>query len=93
MMCAYCSKRRAVHADHVVPRSIVRRQKNTARPVPFHLRGTVPACMTCNTNKMSRCLIPPSWADRLDELNDLGIGIFRVWSGSTQEAAFTGTWK
>lgn len=92
MNCAYCGQP-AVHKDHVVPRSIVRRQKRMQRPVPEHLLGTVPACMTCNVNKLARCLIPASWAHLLDELNDLGIGKFRVWRGGVDEKAYTETWK
>ena|SRR3990167_11217523 len=57
------------------------------------LYETVPACMRCNGNKLTRLLIPPSWTGRLDELNDLGIGIFRVWHGDVRELAFTETWK
>lgn len=29
-------------------------------------------------------LIPPSWADRLEELNALGIGLFAVWDGGAE---------
>lgn len=52
--------------------------------VPEHLLGLEPSCMTCNASKIARLLIPASWADRLDELNALGIGTFRVWDGSVE---------
>lgn len=92
MRCAYCSQR-AIHRDHVVPKSVVRRQLRMQRPVPEHLQGTVGACFQHNILKGTRLLIPESWADRLDELNDLGIGIFRVWHGDVREPAFAETWK
>ena len=52
--------------------------------VPSELLELVAACFDCNYRKGARLLIPKSWTDRLDALNDLGIGIFRVWDGSEQ---------
>lgn len=93
ILCAYCNERPAIHADHVVPASVVRRQKRMQKPVPEHLQGKVKSCGECNWRKLTRLLIPESWEDRLDELNALGIGIFRVWKGDVKEPAYAGTWK
>jgi len=89
--CAYCGAQ-AAHADHVVPRQMRRRAKAAGYNVdsPDNL---VPACGPCDWRKLSRLLIPPSWEDRLDELNALGIGTFRVWRGDTSEPAFSGVWR
>ena len=88
--CEYCGVRRAVNLDHVIPKSLFR-LRFTGRKA--RLRGkvdpiwkdlTVDACFECNTAKAARKLIPPSLAHRLSELNDLGIGTFRVWDGSPE---------
>ena len=91
--CAYCDKNPAIHADHVVPRSVARRQKRMLRPIPDHLLATVPACFDCNMLKGARLLVPPSWADRIDELKAAMPGAWRVWNGDVSEPAFAGTWK
>lgn len=94
--CAYCGAR-GVNADHVIPKQALRRFQRrelargrrrtityfTARGtvVPPEFLTTVPACFNCNIAKGSRLLIPSSWSHRLDELNELGIGVFRVWDG------------
>lgn len=93
MMCAYCERARGIHADHVVPRSIARRQARMLKPFPAHLLVTVRACYSCNILKGARLLVPPSWADRIDELNEAMPGAWRVWSGDVAEDAFTGTHK
>lgn len=81
MKCAYCDDRRAVHQDHVLPKSAYKRLRRRVEDLPEWLFDTVAACFDCNIGKGTRLLIPPSWADRLGELNALGIGIFRVWHG------------
>ena len=48
------------------------------------LMALAPSCFECNMRKGTRLLIPPSWSDRLDELNALGIGTFRVWHGDVE---------
>ena len=87
--CEYCGAR-AVNADHVVPRSVykrlsrgvlARREMTIRKQPPSWLKDTVGACFDCNMAKASRLLIPRSWAHRLEELNSLGIGTFRVWAG------------
>ena len=87
--CAYCGAR-AVNADHVIPKAVLRRwsvgRRTEGRPrLPRDFRHvTVPSCFKCNIAKGTRLLIPESWADRLDELNDLGIGTYRVWRGDAE---------
>jgi hypothetical protein len=100
MKCAYCGGRavnmdhviphQARHRFHG-PWSSAKRPKRCAvyytadgRIVPDDLLGTVPSCFNCNIAKGPRLLIPPSWSHRLDELNELGIGTFRVWDGSVE---------
>ncbi len=84
--CQYCGKR-AVHADHVLAKSTRQRLAQVANipgrrfEVPAWALELVAACFDCNMRKAARLLIPPSWADRLDELNGYGIGVFRVWRG------------
>ena len=102
MICVYCHERRAVNADHVIPRSVVKNRltktwekvsatrrlptvcDRTGEPVDPSLLLTVESCHECNVRKMSRLLIPASWADRLDDLNALNIGTFRIWDGSVE---------
>ena len=83
-MCSYCGVRRAVHLDHVVPKSY--RRKAAIHPV---LAGTVPACFRCNSLKGTRRLIPASWADKLTLLSIEYPGTpWRVWDGDTMSPAF-----
>lgn len=83
-MCAYCASARAVHMDHVVPKSLAKRHD-----LPAEFTATVPACFACNTRKGARRLLPPSWADKVDELNELLPGTpWRVWAGSVDEPAY-----
>lgn len=83
-LCSYCLVRTAIHQDHVVPKSLARK-----RAGPPWVQETVPSCGPCNWRKGTRRLVPPSWADRVELLNDLYPGTpFRVWHGNTQEAAF-----
>src|SRR5690606_31632108 len=83
--CAYCGAP-ATTWDHVVPKSLARKLKDT---LPLRLRDVVEACLDCNVRKMTRRLVPPSWADKVDELNErIGGSPFRVWRGGTDEPAF-----
>lgn len=87
--CAYCGKAPGVTSDHVVPKSYHRRAE-----LPKKLRGTVRACMTCNLLKGQRRLVPPSWAKRANELNQITGGTpWRVWNGSVISPAFAEVWK
>ena len=86
-VCVYCTKRRAVNQDHVVPKSLltVRREYIptrkgyvklkgafvNGREVPAHLLELAPACHPCNIAKGARRLVPESWSHLIDELNDL----------------------
>lgn len=80
-VCAYggadCGK--AETADHVIPRSVGEKYELRIGYSVNAPRNLVAACLAHNQIKSTRLLIPPAWADRLDELNALGIGIFRVW--------------
>jgi len=94
-ICAYCGLRRAVNLDHVVPKSTplwkYRRDLVEIPPAIAHgeLTATVPACFDCNIRKGARRLVPPSWADKIDALNDYFGGTpWRVWDGNPQAAAF-----
>lgn len=78
--CAYCG-RRAVQADHVIPRTVRARLARCAARIDPLLLGLVAACRDCNEGKGPRLLIPASWSHRLDELNALDLGTFRVWHG------------
>ena len=81
--CAYCGKRRAVNKDHVVPKSVAKRYV-----LPTDLRETVPSCFECNIRKGARKLVPPSWENRLTELNFWVPGAWRVWDGDPMSPAF-----
>lgn len=92
-VCSYCGVARGVNADHVLPRSAYKRLRLplrptaallTARGLPSWLLDTADSCFDDNIRKGTRLLIPPSWAPRLDALNALGIGTFRVWDGSPE---------
>ncbi|HXH10348.1 MAG TPA: hypothetical protein VNP04_11375 [Alphaproteobacteria bacterium] len=87
--CAYCGVRRAIHADHVVPASLLRKRPD----VPARLRILVAACGECNWRKMTRRLVPPSLAYLVPELNEAFPGTpWRVWRGSVDEPAFREVW-
>ena len=87
--CAYCGTRRAVHADHVVPKGYSKRNKARYDAMPDEWKVTVGACTECNWGKYTRRLVPPSWADKIDALNDYFGGTpWRVWDGNPQAAAF-----
>lgn len=88
ILCAYCRRMPGATADHVVPRSYRRRAE-----LPKRLRGTVRACWECNLRKGNRRLLPSSWADRVDQLNDLLPGTpWRTWDGSTTSPAYREVW-
>lgn len=82
--CSYCMKRRAVHRDHVIPKAFYHRLRRVVSFDPA-LKETVPSCEECNWRKLTRLLVPPSWADRVDALNDLHLGTFRVWDGDPRK--------
>ena len=102
VLCAYCGTERAVNRDHVVPQSLARKYRRphagqcpckrcaVLRPSPpEELLATVGACFACNNLKGARRLVPPSWADKLDQLSEWFPGTpWRVWCGSTTEPAF-----
>jgi 5-methylcytosine-specific restriction endonuclease McrA len=88
MNCAYCGTRRAVHRDHVVPKSHRRRSD-----LPDDLRDTVPSCFDCNIRKGARKLVPVSWADRIPLLQEYIPGPWRVWDGDPKSPAFTAVHK
>jgi 5-methylcytosine-specific restriction endonuclease McrA len=98
--CAYCGVRRAVNQDHVVPKSLRKnymanvRVSQTRREwmscIPEDLLGLVGTCFECNHLKAARRLVPPSWADKVDALNEFFGGTpWRVWHGDVKELAFT----
>lgn len=96
--CAYCRKARAVNRDHVVPKALRKGYEANQRVVsewqkeaiPLDLLGTVPSCFNCNIRKGTRRLVPPSWADRVEDLNRFfGGREWRVWSGDPNDAVFT----
>lgn len=90
--CAYCQKERAVHRDHVIPKSLQKRLKRQGVILPAELCATVPSCLSCNLRKSTRKLVPPSWADRIPALKELIPGQWRVWTGGTREPAFSKAW-
>lgn len=95
-VCAYGGKEcgRAETADHVIPRSVGEKYELRIGYSVNAPRNLVACCQAHNYLKGTRLLIPPSWNEhQLDVLNDLGIGIFRVWHGDVREPAFAATWK
>lgn len=98
-VCAYCGKARAVNRDHVIPQSLRKRMAKEkawmkrvriesghyyANEIPAYLLVTVPSCFRCNMLKGDSRLVPPSWVDRVDILNELLPGTpWRTWDGST----------
>lgn len=61
--------------------------------MPVELTYTVPACFACNIRKGARRLVPPSWADKIEALNDYFGGVpFRVWAGDPTDEAFSKAW-
>lgn len=89
--CAYCASPASFgfNKDHVIPKSLQRKCRQLGKPLPVELCGTVWACYPCNLRKGTRRLIPASWADKIDTLNDLIPGTpWRTWDGSTASPAF-----
>lgn len=100
--CAYCHERPSFSRDHVIPKSLRRKAicrwvqktgacpcKVTHRAIDPLLLGLVPSCLICNVNKGTRRLVPVSWADRIEALNDFfGGAPWRVWMGSPTEPAY-----
>lgn len=77
-LCAYCGTARAVHRDHIVSSADRRRYGIAKNDVRYHAG----ACVTCNLNKLTRRLVPPTHAYLVDELNELTTGTrWRVWNG------------
>lgn len=84
MICAYACTERAVHQDHVIPRSLFKKHRNLAALLGFGPDGDnlVGACFAHNVRKGTRRYVPPSWADKLDFINALVPGAkFQVWDG------------
>lgn len=98
MICSYCGVRRAVNADHVVPRSLRKKRLSThpgqcpctrcasrRADIPTELFETVPACFECNNGKGARRLVPASWARRLPLLELYFPGKpWTVWRGEPE---------
>ena len=74
MICSYCEKARQVHQDHIFSKALRRR-------FPAWENVTVPACYRCNMVRGTRRLLPPSWADRQAELEELTGKRWAVWTG------------
>jgi hypothetical protein len=90
--CSYCGER-AVNADHVVPKSFVKKWQKTHGPIPMEFLGTVPSCLFCNVRKGARRLVPASWSHKVDALNRFFGGVpFRVWNGDPMSDAYRETW-
>lgn len=87
--CSYCGVRRAVNADHVVPKSLQKKLRQRGVVLPTELKGTVPSCFECNMRKATRKLVPPSWEDRIPALVAAVPGQWRVWRGDVRERAFS----
>lgn len=84
--CAYCRERPAIHLDHVVPQSLV---KKTRKPIPERLLVTVPSCGECNWRKQTRRLVPLSMTALVVELNEHFPGPpWRVWTGGLSEPGY-----
>ena len=83
--CAYCGKRRGIHQDHVIPRTLAKRRKGL---IPAALLVTVACCGECNWLKSTRKLVPPSWADRIPALKEAIPGPWRTWDGDPKAEAF-----
>ena len=77
MICVYCQKARGIHDDHIMSSALRRR-------FPDWADTTVPACLNCNLAKGTRHLIPPSWSDRLKELEELTGKKWKVWRGDAE---------
>ena len=80
--CSYCREAPAVDPDHIMP-TYLRRQYEGWEDV------TVPACRQCNVRKYTHTFVPPSWEDRIPELNELTPGhTWRVYRGGPVSDAF-----
>ena len=88
--CSYCGSP-AQCRDHVVPKSLWSKY-SCHWTVVGYVRETVPACNNCNLRKGTRALVPPSWASRLDALNEIiPTRAWRVWDGDPRSPAYTET--
>ena len=86
-LCAYCGVNRAIHSDHVVPKSLLK--KHLELRAFTWLAAKVPSCGECNWRKGTRRLVPPSWASKVAALNELLPGTeWRVWDGNPASKAF-----
>ena len=95
--CAYCDGRNGVVTcrDHVIHRMRWKPRARIAALVGFDRddpQNLVPACTFCNINRITRKLLPPSWADRVEWLNTLFPSRvpWRVWDGSIEGLAVYG---
>ena len=71
-------------ADHVIPRSLAIQHEVRIGYGANHPDNLAACCLTHNQMKYTRRFVPRSWKCKLDWLNDLGIGTFRVWDGSVE---------
>ena len=82
--CAYCGGR-AGTVDHLFSKAEGRRQGISRGDK----RWCVAACLACNIKRMSSYLVPPSWEDRIPELNEMTPShTWRVYSGGPVSAVF-----
>ncbi len=87
--CAYCQGKRMMDRssgvartiDHILSKAEGRRQ-GIARDDKAWI---VACCHRCNWRKGTRRLIPPSWAHRQAELEELTSKKWAVWSGDPRE--------
>ena len=70
--CQYClgERGRATTVDHIFSKAEGRRQGIRR----FDKRWCVAACISCNLRRMTYRFLPPSWEDRISELNELTPG-------------------
>lgn len=83
MICAYCTKRRAIQTDHLITKNQARRSTLAA----FKRKDAkykVPACRECNEGKATRLLVPVSHAGLIPELERITHGEYRTWDGSLE---------
>ncbi|HEX9565596.1 MAG TPA: hypothetical protein VF981_16575 [Gemmatimonadaceae bacterium] len=81
--CEYCGGR-AVHLDHVIPKSLAKSYSATRNgpEIPAAWCVTVPACFSCNVRKGQQRLVPPSWRKHIAKLNSFFPGTdWRVFDG------------
>ena len=75
-LCSYCRKRRAVHQDHIVSKSMRRRYPGWGNVV-------VTACFDCNMRKGTRQLVPMDY-EPFDQLP--GTRPWARWDGEPMGA-------